>query len=213
MFFYIVLFFHSFGVFSLLFPLHVFLFSFFSFQSFFFSSLLFLFSFVISIMFHLHLAPTPFILPYCFIICFVSPTISWCLVVLIHVLLLHLTLLFCITPHLIALCSTTPLLLYFVTYCFTSPCYLASCFVICFVIHFMSHLDVSLSHPIASPCPAISPHPPALFYITPFSFLSHLVISPHLATFYLIVLLPPSPCCFLACPIASCSLLLPLPPY
>jgi hypothetical protein len=81
--------------------------------------LLFLFSFIISIMFHLHLAPTPFISPYCFTICLVSPTISWCLVVLLCALLLHLTLLFCIAPHLIALCSATPLL--HVLWLVTSP--------------------------------------------------------------------------------------------
>jgi len=179
----------------------MFFFSFFSFQSLFLSSLLFLFSFVISIMFHLHLVPTPFVSPYCFTICFVSLTISWCLVVLLHVLLLHLTLLFCITPHLIALCSTTPLLLYFVTYCFTSPCYLASCFVTCYFT--LPYCFIS-RHTLMFPFPTLLLHLALLLHLTLLlCFASHPFTSLHTLLFHLTLLLLASLCCFLPRLVAS----------
>jgi hypothetical protein len=127
-------------------------------------------------------------------------------------LLLHHALLFCFVlcyfTYFVILHKTTPLLLYFVTYCFTSPCYFTSCFVTCYfspcpIASFHVTPRCFPSHLVASICFATSPHPIALFCITPCYIPSCLAISPHLANSCFIVLLPPSPCYFLACLIAS----------
>jgi len=162
--------------FSFLFPPHLFSFSFLSFPFLFLSPLLLMFSFIVGITFHLHLALAPFISPYCFTIRFVvSPITSPCLATSLSPTILH---------------TTTPLLLYFVTYCFTSPCYLASCFVI-------------LPHPIASPC--------ALLFC--FALLLHNMLC-LFALFHALLL------CFVTCyfPLPYCfishhTLMFPFPPY